>query len=197
MHYRVYLAIGVFLIGVGMAGAPQIFPMEQYPTLWWVMACATLFPGLVFLGLGILNWYRGEPSAVQPDLDLDAFVDGWLGFDRHEIGNKDWNKAERVMIGTNAALDSMAEAARLEQITVWGRKNCVIPGSVPRGPILAKEWDRISVDMLEFLSGKESSEVRAQSDGGRWGTAFYTDICLNRAQVLKLWPKIKILKAGV
>lgn len=187
MNYAVFFGLGLFFVSLGIAGAQQVFPGDKFSTQWWVLT-SMFIPGVVFLLWGSYQWLKGDPPAPSPDLDIDEFVCLWLGYDWHGYGSTNHDRANRTMNGTHEAMDALVEAARLGKITVWGRKGQLFEKSHPLSPIPAEAWDRIRIDALEFLSGKDTHEVIAKDSHAyqaHWG-----DIHLSRTQVRHTWPKI-------
>lgn len=187
MHYSIFFGLAVFFISLGIAGAQQVFPGEKFSTEWWVLT-AMLIPGVIFLGWGSIIWLKGDEQVSHPDLDIDDFLCLWLGYDWHGYGSTNHGRANRTMNGTHDAMDAVTEAARLGKINVWGRKDQIVDKTQPLSPIPPEAWDRVRIDALDLISGKETREVRAEAQH-RY-QAYWSDIHLNRAQVRKTWPMI-------
>ncbi|WP_422036083.1 hypothetical protein [Reyranella sp.] len=185
MQPGVLISIGIALLGLCLSAHTKLAVSDTYTLLFDALFWGSGAAGVVFLVAGLFRTIF-PPSPIRPDIDLREFIDLWLGYSRWSYHNNTFLAAE-IMAGTDAALTAMAAEARLDHVTVWGSKDTLFQGVVPLSPIPKEQWDHLSVDSLDFLTADDTKDVVAKPN--RAQDSRYIDIHLNRAQVLRQWPR--------
>jgi hypothetical protein len=177
----ILFSVAIVLVGLGVAGAQQVLPIDRYSVLWTVVTWGGFGGAVVALLLGSWLYFR-QKRPPHPDFSLRAFVDRWLD-------TEEWSEdPDATLNGTHQAFKRLQERARLGLIAVWGRKNCLFGDTVPLSAIPPDFWDRNTLDYLHLLSGADDSRGRTESLFSR-GDDSNSDIHLNLAEVESAWPK--------
>lgn len=121
--------------------------------------------------------------APRPDLTLSDFIDQRTA----EIGDDGDIDGHLAAIGSLFA--GIRQEARLGHIRVWGRRDCPMgQTSVPLSPIEPTYWDDYHIDVVDFLCDPDRRFGRTEIARVARNEIAYTDIRLNKDEVLKIWP---------
>ncbi len=172
-----FTAAGVYFAFVNQNGlAALAFAALAFSAVW--LAAYVVWRGEREKVIGLEGRLAASTTTPKPTPDKTV---RWairylmaLSGDRYEARPRAW--------------DDFREAARLSEITVWGRPNASM--SKPREPISAEHWRDYDLDLLtcdqdpkEAHCGTRPDNRKTHNEGGR-----YLDLMVDERQFQAKWP---------
>lgn len=169
-----------------MASAGQVI-YPEYRDVWitvlWGAVALMALSGWFWLR----SWWQGDSDRkLEPNMRLAALA-------ALHIPKIDEDTHFQEVVGL---LVNIRQQARLDKLTVWGRKNCTIPHDhVPLSVIPPDFWEKGEIDATKFLRGGEHK--RGQTGCDMLGHVMeYSDLWFDRRQAAhalpKRWPRIRL-----
>ena len=202
--------MGIFAI-VGLSAAPIFFGFLMEPWLplghwgWGLALFFALLPSAIYWRKKIFSRVRniGQRAKKKPLKTAAEEITG----DGKEVAKPikksgpNWTMPELIQHMYNAGndlsrcIDEIHDKARLEQLSMWGRKySAASPHENPNPlrPIPALHWDHYCLDTLQCAYAEDATasctEPRSSSFSEHDYNGTFQDLRVNRSQAMALWP---------